>query len=62
MYGDTWIWLVFPAIALGMMILCRVLFRTRRGGWSCCSPFGGRYSQEERFRKLEEEIQRLRGK
>jgi len=62
MFDDTWLWLIFPAIGFGMMILCMVLSMTRRGGWFCCSPFDGRHSQEERIRKLEQEIQRLRSK
>ena len=61
MCGEPTFWIIFPLLFFGMMILCLV-FSRRRGRWSCCSPYDGRYSNTERIRQLEEEIRRLKGK
>lgn len=61
MYIDSWIWLVWPLMFLGMMVFC-VIFSRRRGRWSCCSSFGDRHSRDEQIKRLEEEIKRLKGR
>jgi hypothetical protein len=60
MYCDPSLWIIFPLIFLGMMILC-MIFSKRRGRWFCCSPFDDRHDYRDRIRKLEDEIKRLRG-
>jgi hypothetical protein len=60
MYCGPSLWIIFPLIFLGMIILC-MIFSKRRGRWFCCSPFDDRYDYRDRIRKLEDEIKRLRG-
>jgi hypothetical protein len=62
MYAETWHWMVFPIVFFGMMILCMALSRRRNGGWCCGSSFADRFSHDERIRRMEEEIKRLKGR
>ncbi len=55
------LWIIFPLIFFGMMILF-MIFSRRRGRWSCCSPFDNRHNYRDRIRELENEIERLKGK
>jgi hypothetical protein len=61
MYCNPSGWIIFPLIFFGIMILC-MIFSRRRGRWSCCSPLNSRYNYQDRIRKLEDEITRLKGK
>ena len=61
MCAFPFIWIIFPLMFIGMMIIGMVFFR-RRGGWSCCYPYGGRYDYRDRIRELENEIEKLKGK
>lgn len=54
------LWIIFPLIFFGMMILF-MIFSRRRGRRFCCYPSDDRYAQRERIRKLEEEIEKLKG-
>ena len=57
---ETGFWWICPLFFLAVMIFCALAFGRRRR-WSCCSRFGGRYSTDEQIRRLEQEIQRLKG-
>lgn len=61
MCGDSFLWLLFPLMFFGMMIVCMIFFR-RRGRWFCCTPYYDRSSDRERIRKLEDEIRNLKGR
>jgi len=61
MFCGSYFWIIFPLIFFGMMILC-MIFSRRRGRRFCCSPFDNRYDYRERIRKLEDEIERLKGR
>jgi hypothetical protein len=61
MYIESWFWLICPLMFFGMMVLCAI-FSRRRGRRPYCLPFGYRYSHDERIRRMEEEIERLKGK
>lgn len=56
---ESWLWLIFPVIFLGMMVLC-VSRAGKRGRRFCCTPFGYRYARDDRIRRLEDEIRRLK--
>jgi hypothetical protein len=60
MYCGSHSWIIFPLVFFGIMILCMV-FSRRRGRWSCHFPYDRRYDYRDRIRKLEDEIERLRG-
>lgn len=60
MFVESWLWLICPLVFFGMMVLCFV-FNRKSGYWSCCSPRDDRYSNDERIRRMEEEIRRLKG-
>lgn len=59
MFCEPHLWIIFPMMFLGILILC-LIFSRRRRSWSCCFPWDDRYSNSERIRKLEEEMQRLK--
>jgi hypothetical protein len=61
MCGIPFFWVIFPLMFIGMMILF-MIFSGRRARWYRCFPFDDRYNYGERIRKLEDEIQRLKGK
>ena len=60
MCGISHFW-IFPILFIGMMIIGMILSR-RRDRWSCWFPYNGRYDYRDRIRRLEEEIERLKGK
>lgn len=60
MFCGPGLWWIFPLIFIGFVILCMV-FMGRRGRWSCCSPSDGSYHYNNRIRKLENELEKLRG-
>jgi hypothetical protein len=62
MCGETWYWIVFPMIFLGMMILCMFVSRRRKGGWCCGSAFADRSSHEGRISRVEEELRNLKNR
>ena len=53
-------WWILPLFFFGMMVLCAVFFRSRRGGWFCCSPWNYGYPVRDRIQALEDEIDRLK--
>lgn len=61
MCSETWHLLVFPVIFFGVMILC-MFFSRRKGGRFCGSSFVDRFSHEERIRRMEEELRRLKSR
>lgn len=61
MCGFPFLWIIFPLLFIGMMIIC-MIFSRRRGRWSCFYPYGGRYDYRDRIRELENEIEKLKGK
>jgi hypothetical protein len=61
MCGYPYLWIIFPLFFFGMMIFC-MIFSRRRGGWSCCNPYNGRYYHRDRIKELENEIEKLKGK
>jgi len=60
MCGETWHWMIFPMVFFGLMFLCMVVSRRRRGGWCCGPSFADRFSHEERISRMEEELRRLK--
>ncbi|UCC78276.1 MAG: hypothetical protein JSW64_08280 [Candidatus Zixiibacteriota bacterium] len=61
MFCGSFLWIIFPVIFFGMMIL-GIIFSGRRGRWFCCFPPDNRYDYRDRISKLEDEIERLKGK
>lgn len=59
MFHGWYLWMIFPLIFFGMMVLC-MIFASRRGRWFCRFPFDDRYDYSDRIRKLEDEIERLK--
>lgn len=60
MFIGSLFWLICPLMFLGMMALCVILSR-RRGRRFYCRPFGYIRSDDERIRRLEDEIRRMKG-
>ncbi len=61
MFGEPFFWIICPMMFFGMMIVCMIFFGRRRR-WLGCFPFDNGYSYRERIRRLEEEIDKLKGK
>ena len=55
MCSEMSFWWVFPLFFFGMMIFCMAFFG-RRG-----RRFDEKYSRDERIRRMEEEIKKLKG-